>query len=157
MNGISETEFAPDATLTRGMFVTVLHRIEKEPKVKDGIAFTDVAAGKYYENAVKWAAANGIVLGVSETEFAPEEEVTREQMAAILARYVEYKKVKVTASGDVEYTDNAEISDYAKDAVVVANKLGILIGNDDGSFAPKSDATRAQAAALFVRLLEKLK
>ncbi|MBR4890511.1 MAG: S-layer homology domain-containing protein [Clostridia bacterium] len=157
MNGISEEEFAPDATLTRGMFVTVLYRIEKEPKVNNEIAFTDVAAGKYYENAVKWAAANGIVLGVSETEFAPETEVTREQMATILARYVDYKKVKVPSKDGVEYTDNAEIAEYAQSAVVVANKLGILIGNDDGSFAPKSDATRAQAAALFARLLNVLK
>jgi len=157
MNGISETEFAPDATLTRGMFVTVLYRVEGEPKVDSEIAFTDVAAGKYYENAVKWAAANGIVLGVSETEFAPEAEVTREQMAAILARYVDYKKVKVPSKDAAEYTDGEEIAEYAQDAVVVANKLGILIGNDDGSFAPKSDATRAQAAALFARLLKVLK
>lgn len=153
MNGMTDTEFGPNLTLTRGMFVTILHRAEGEPAAEKGIEFADVAAGQYYENAVKWASANGIVEGISETEFAPDVEVTREQMAAMIARFAEYKKMEVSAEGDVNYTDNAKISDYAKDAVVVANKLGILIGNDDGSFAPQRNATRAEAAALFVRLL----
>ncbi|MBE7028360.1 MAG: S-layer homology domain-containing protein, partial [Ruminococcaceae bacterium] len=155
MKGISETEFAPDATLTRGMFVTVLYRIEGEPLVEDGVNFTDVADDQYYANAVKWASANGIVKGITETEFAPNVEVTREQMAAMLTRYADYKKIEA-AEGDVSYTDDAEISEYAKEAVKIANKLGILIGNTDGSFAPKKNATRAEAAALFVRLLDVL-
>ena len=153
MNGMSDTEFGPNLTLTRGMFVTILHRVEGEPTVESGVQFTDVAAGQYYENAVKWASANGIVEGISETEFAPDAEVTREQMAAMIARFAEYKKMELSADSEVNYTDNAKISKYAKDAVVIANKLGILIGNDDGSFAPQRNATRAEAAALFVRLL----
>ena len=153
MNGISDTEFAPNATLTRGMFVTVLYRVEGEPAVKDGVDFTDVEAGQYYADAVKWASANGIVKGISETEFAPDAEVTREQMAAMLARYIEYKKVAVPEKDAAGYTDADKVSDYAKEAVATANKLGILIGNADGSFAPLNNATRAEAAALFARLL----
>ena len=156
MNGISATEFAPNATLTRGMFVTVLYRLEGAQKVANAVAFTDVPAGQYYADAVAWANANGIVKGITDTEFAPNANVTREQMAAMLARYAEYKKIAVAVDGDVTYTDSAEISDYAKDAVKAANKLGILIGNADGSFAPKKNATRAEAAALFVRLLDVL-
>ena len=156
MKGVSATEFAPNAALTRAMFVTVLHRIEGEPAVEDGVAFTDVAADQYYANAVKWASANGIVKGISDTEFAPDAEITREQMAAMIARYAEYKKFEVTAEGDVTYTDSDQIADYAKDAVVTANKLGLLIGNTDGSFAPQRTATRAEAATLFVRLFDLL-
>lgn len=154
MNGISETEFAPEKTLTRGMFVTILHRVEGEPKSEKGANFKDVAAGQYYENAVKWASENGIVNGISETEFAPDAEVTRQQMAAMLARYAAYKKIEVPAEGDVTYTDSDQIAEYAKDAVNIAKKLGILIGNEDGSFAPERNATRAEAATLFVRLLD---
>lgn len=152
MNGISGTEFAPDATLTRGMFVTILYRVEGEPEVKEGVKFVDVPAEQYYAKAVEWANANGIVKGISETEFAPNAEVTREQMAAIISRYSDFKKLKV-AEGEVTYTDSDMISEYAKSAVNTANKLGILIGNEDGSFAPKKNATRAEAAALFARLL----
>ena len=114
--------------------------------------FTDVADDQYYAAAVKWASANGIVNGVTETEFKPEASVTREQMAAMLARYVEFKKLAV-AEAEVAYTDDADISDYAKDAVKVAGNLKILIGNANGTFAPKNNATRAEVATLFVRLL----
>ena len=155
MKGVSETEFAPNGTLTRGMFVTILYRVEGEPTVETEGTFTDVAADQWYANAVKWANAKGIVKGMTETEFAPNLEVTREQMAAMIARYAEYKKLAAETS-DVTYTDDAEVAEYAKDAVKVANKLGILIGNADGSFAPKKNATRAEAAALFVRLLDVL-
>ena len=157
MNGISETEFAPDASLTRGMFVTILYRVEGEPAVEDDVNFTDVVASQYYENAVKWANSNGIVKGITETEFAPDAEVTHEQMAAMFARYADYKKLEVPAKDDVTYTDSEMISEYAKAAVETANKLGVLIGNTDGSFAPKKNATRAEAAALFARLLGVLK
>ncbi len=152
MNGISATTFAPNATLTRGMFVTILYRVEGTPKAAGTTAFTDVAAGQYYADAVAWANANGIVKGISETEFAPNAEITREQMAAMIARYVAYKNVSV--KGDAaSYTDEATIAEYAKEAVEIANKLGVLIGNDDGTFAPKRNTTRAEAATLFVRLL----
>ncbi len=153
MNGISETEFAPDKDLTRGMFVTILHRVEGEPKAENGVTFKDVPADQYYAKAIEWASANGIVNGISETEFAPDVEVTRQQMAAMLARYAAYKKIEVSAEGDVTYTDSDQIADYAKNAVNIAKKLGILIGNADGSFAPNRNATRAEAATLFIRLI----
>ena len=118
MNGVTETTFAPNATTTRGMIVTMLHRLEGEPSAAAS-AFTDVAAGSYYADAVAWAAANGIVDGVSETSFAPDNAITREQMAAILYRYAEYKDYDTAVGGMslAEYTDADQISSYAVTAM----------------------------------------
>lgn len=149
MNGISETEFAPELEVNRGMFVTILYRAAGEPQVATKTNFADVSADKYYANAVAWANANGIVKGITETEFAPDMNITREQMAAILYRY---SKNKATA-GEITYTDKEAISDYALDAVEWANAAGIMNGNTDGTFAPLRNASRAEAAAVFVRLL----
>ena len=153
MNGISETEFAPNASLTRGMFVTILYRLVGEVAVEGENIFADVPADQYYTNAVIWATSNGIVNGITEDMFAPNSNITREQMATIICRFVEYAEVEIEAGGDVIYTDSADISDYAKDAVKATKWLGILEGNADGSFAPQRNATRAEAAAAFVRLL----
>ncbi len=156
MNGVSETEFAPDKSLTRGMFVTILYRIEGTPEAKGDNRFIDMVEGQYYTDAVNWAAENGIVNGVGENVFAPDEKIIREQMAAIIYRYLEYKNVKAIESGEVTYTDATEIEEYALEAVRQMNRMGLLEGNTDGSFAPKRTTTRAEAAALFVRLLKVL-
>ena len=156
MKGISDTEFAPGSDVTRAMFVTVIYRMEKEPQT-ESCAFTDVERGSYYENAVAWANANGIVSGISQECFAPNEPITREQMAAIIYRYAAFKGYDVTAGGSTAYTDNGDISDYARDAVIWAAEKSVMTGNTDGSFAPKANATRAQAAAVFMRMLENLK
>lgn len=155
MNGVSDTEFAPSDDITRAMFVTVLYRIEKEPQTEASV-FKDVENGSYYENAVGWANANGIVQGVSDTEFAPNERITREQMAAIVYRYAKFKGYDISAVGNMNYTDTENISDYAKDAIIWAAERAIMLGNSDGSFAPKANTTRAQAAAVFMRILENL-
>lgn len=156
MKGISDTEFAPSSDITRAMFVTVVYRMEKEPQT-ESCAFTDVERGSYYEKAVAWANANGIVSGISQECFAPNEPITREQMAAIIYRYAAFKGYDVTAGGSTAYTDNGDISDYARDAVIWAAEKSVMTGNTDGSFAPKANTTRAQAAAVFMRMLENLK
>ncbi len=156
MTGVSETEFAPDADVTRGMFVTVLYRMEKEPQVKAGSAFADVAPGAYYAQAVAWASEHGIVTGVSAEQFAPEENITREQMATVLCRYAGYKGQDTAAGGNVSFVDADSISGYAQDAVRWAAAQGILQGNADNTFAPAANATRAETAAVFQRLAEQL-
>lgn len=156
MKGVSNTEFAPSGDVTRSMFVTVIYRAEKEPQ-SGSCAFTDIESGSYYEKAVAWANANGIVSGVSDEIFAPNEPITREQMATIIYRYAKFKGYDTAASGSTSYTDNGNISDYAKDAVIWAAEKSIMTGSTDGSFAPKANTTRAQAAAVFMRMLKNLK
>lgn len=156
MKGISNTEFAPDSEVTRAMFVTVIYRMENEPQTGK-CAFTDVESDSYYENAVAWANENGIVSGISEECFAPNEPITREQMAAIIYRYAAFKGYDITTSSNTSYTDNDNISDYAKDAVIWAAEKSVMTGNTDGSFAPKANTTRAQVASVFMRMVENLK
>ena len=153
MKGISETEFAPNNTVTRAMFVTVLYRLEKEPTGAKA-DFADVPEGTYYENAVGWAVQNGIVNGVSETEFAPDNTITREQMATIIHRYMKFKGLDMSVSENVDvtsYEDFENISDYAKEAFRFACSNGIISGTSETTLAPKESATRAQMAAIFQR------
>ena len=153
MNGISKTEFAPNNTVTRAMFVTVLYRLEKEPKAgKSG--FSDVPVGAYYENAVGWAVEKGIVNGVSKTEFAPEATITREQMATMVYRYMKFKglDMSVDKKSDItSYDDFESISDYATDAFRYACSRGIISGTSPTTLSPGDSATRAQMAAIFQR------
>ena len=153
MKGISDAEFSPDADVTRAMFVTILYRIEKEPQAGSSV-FIDITGGSYYAQAVAWASANGIISGVSKDRFAPNEPITREQMAAILYRYASFKGYDTKASENAAYPDEGAISDYAKEAIRWAADKSLMTGNANGSFAPKSNATRAQAAAVFMRMLE---
>ena len=153
MKGISESEFAPNNTVTRAMFVTVLYRLEKEPTGAKA-DFADVPEGTYYENAVGWAVQNGIVKGVSETEFAPDNTITREQMATIIHRYMKFKGLDMSVSENVDvtsYEDFENISDYAKDAFRFACSNGIISGTSETTLAPKESLARAQMAAIFQR------
>ena len=107
MNGITATTFGPSVTTTRGMIVAILWRQEGQPAAADS-TFTDVAGHMYYAEAIAWAEENGIVNGVSDTEFAPDRAITREEMAAILYRYAEYKGYDTTGRADLSaYTDEA--------------------------------------------------
>ena len=156
MNGISETAFGPDVTTSRAMIVTILHRLENEPEAP-AAGFTDVAAGTYYADAVAWAAANGIVTGVSETVFAPDNAITREQMAAILYRYAQFKGWDVTAgSGLSAYADASRISAYAVEAMRWANAEGLITGVTDTALEPQDSATRAQVATILMRFCENI-
>lgn len=128
MNGTGETTFSPDETTTRGMIVTMLHRLEKEPAAA-AAGFADVDAGSWYADAVAWAAANGVVNGVSDTAFAPETAITREQMAAILYRYAQLKGYDVSVGEDtniLSYTDAGQISEYAIPAMQWACGAGLI-------------------------------
>ena len=157
MNGTSETMFSPEATTTRAMIVTILHRLENEPAAVDS-DFTDVAGGSYYADAVDWAAANGIVNGVSETSFAPDDAITREQMAAILYRYAQSKGYDTTVGGMSlsEYADASRISAYATTAMQWANAEGLITGVTDTTLSPQGSATRAQVATILMRFVENI-
>ena len=155
MKGTAEMEFAPDSYVTRAMFVMIIYRMEKEPQAGDSM-FMDVEVNGYYGKAVAWANANGIVSGVSKDRFAPNDPITREQMATILYRYANYKGYDTESNGNTAYTDSGFISGYARNAVSWAAANLLMKGNADGSFSPNENTTRAQAAAVFARMLENL-
>jgi len=153
MLGTSETHFSPDIPLTRAMLVTVLYRLEGEPPTNKSIPFADVDMDAYYGNAVSWAKQNGIVKGVSETEFAPDDNITREQIAVIMHRYAQFKGIAPTGAWAIrlDYTDLAQISDYAVEGVMYCTMKGIMQGKGNKIFAPKDNAARAEAAAILHR------
>lgn len=152
--GTSDTTFSPNAAMTRAMLVTVLYRLEGEPAVSGRSGFSDVTFNSYYEDAVTWAADNGIVNGTSITTFSPNANVTREQMAAILYRYAQYKKYNTAASSSLNgFTDQASVSSYATASLewAVAEKL---VNGSAGKLMPTGNATRAQVAAILHRFVE---
>lgn len=159
--GMTETKFGPNLTMTRGMLVTVLYRMEGEPAVEGQThPFTDVDASRYYGDAITWAANSGVVNGMTDTRFAPEAAVTREQMVTILYRYAKLKGADVTAKGELEsFPDHDQVKPYARDAFSWAVGAGIIQGDSNGSVAtlsPRNSATRAQVAAVLMRYLEQL-
>ena len=155
MNGISEDEFAPDNTLTRAMLVTVLYRNAGEPAVNKGIPFSDVDMGAWYANAVSWAKQNDIVNGVSETDFAPDANITREQIATIMFRYAQYKGMDVlTLEENLHFSDANEISEYAVSAINWAVGTGLINGKSAATLNPKDNATRAEIATILQRFIE---
>jgi len=155
VNGVSETEFAPDALVTRAMFVTILYRNEGEPATNRSIPFADIDMAAYYANAVVWAQQNEIVKGVSETEFAPDANITREQMAAIMFRYAQYKGMEaLTLEENLHFADANEISEYAVSAMNWAVGCGLMNGKSESTIAPQDNATRAECAAILHRFFE---
>ena len=157
MNGVDGGRFAPNAATSRAMIVTILYRLENEPAVSGKSPFTDVAAGQWYTNAVAWAAANGIVTGTTDTTFAPNGNITREQMAAILYRYASYKGLDVSRQADLSgYADANAISAYAKQAMAWANGQGLITGVTATTLRPDGNAVRAQAATILMRLCEQV-
>lgn len=155
MSGTAADVFAPNATTTRAMIVTILYRLEGSPAVTGTSAFVDVPAGQWYTDAVNWAAANQIVNGTSATTFAPNDSITREQMAAILYRYAQYKGYDVTKKADLSgYSDNGQVSAYAKDALAWANAAKLINGVTNTTLAPQGNATRAQVSAILHRFCD---
>ena len=153
MNGTSATTFSPSATTTRGMIVTILHRMEGSPTVGFS-AFSDVKPDAYYSAAVAWAAANGIVKGYGDGSFRPDDAITREQMAAILYRYAQYQGQDVSALADLSgYTDAGRISDYAVEAMRWANARGLVTGTTADTISPTGNATREQVAVILTRFI----
>ena len=157
MNGTADNTFSPKANTTRGMVVTVLYRLENQPSTS-AASFTDVASGAYYANAVAWANANGIVSGYGSGKFGPNDKVTREQLAAILYRYAQYKKYDVSGANSLDgYTDAQSVSSYAVPALQWACGAGVVTGKSGSKLDPKGNATRAEVAAMLMRFCENVK
>lgn len=155
LTGISDTEFAPDEGMTRAMLVTVLYRLENPEEKERTHSFADVTDGEWYEEAVAWASESGIVNGVSETEFAPNDHITREQIACIIYRYAKMKGYGAEKFSELsDYTDVNEISGYALDGIRWANAAGLINGVSKRCISPKTTATRAQAAAILMNFCE---
>ena len=157
--GTSPTTFHPDQAMNRAMLVTVLYRMEKEPTAEgDGKRFADVPAGAYYAKAVAWASDKGIVAGYSETQFGPEDTITREQLAVILNRYATHKGYNTSKTADLAaFQDADQISEWARVPVQWANVMKLLNGRTSTTLAPKGSATRAEVAKILVTFLDTVK
>ena len=151
MDGVGGGAFGPELTTTRGMVVTVLHRMEGSPAAEPA-SFPDVAEGRYYAAAVAWAAANGIVNGGDNGLFRPDEAITREQLAAILYRYAGYKGYDTAAPDTLDFPDGAQASAYAVQPLAWAAAEGIILGTGDGRLVPGGNASRAELAEMLMRL-----
>lgn len=157
--GTTPTTFHPDQAMNRAMLVTVLYRMEKEPAAEGrGKSFADVSAGAYYAKAVAWASDKGIVAGYSETQFGPEDTITREQLAVILNRYATYKGYNTSKTADLAaFQDADQISEWARVPVQWANVMKLLNGRTSTTLAPKGSATRAEVAKILVTFLDTVK
>lgn len=159
MNGTAADTFSPNAPATRAMLVTVLYRLAGSPDADAAHGFTDLVRGAWYEDAVAWAAENGIVDGVGTNRFAPNVGITREQLAVILYRYAQHCGLDVSASEDLsDYADAQSVSPWARNAMTWAVSAGLISGRSASALAPQSGATRAEIAQLlmnFAKLLKK--
>lgn len=156
MNGVSATEFAPDASLTRGTIARVLFNLEG---AASGAAatFDDVPADAWFADAVNWAAANDIVTGYGDGTFGPDNNITREQMATILYRYAQFKGYDVSVKGDLSaFTDGADVSEWAKDALSWCVGVKLINGRDNGTVDALGTATRAEIAQIFMNFCENI-
>ena len=155
MNGVGGNRFAPNSETTRAQLVTILYRLEGGPTVSGDLPFTDVESGTWYTDAILWAAQNNIVNGVSDTEFAPGDDLTRQQLVTILYRYAESKGYDVSASADLSgYPDAGQVQDYAQPAMAWAVAENIIQGMEDGTLKPAGNASRAQIATILMRFCE---
>lgn len=152
-SGVSETQFAPSQSMTRGMLVSVLYRFNGASHTGSS-PFADVSNNAWYGNAVSWAYANNLVSGVSDTSFAPNTPITREQAAVMLARYLKFSGVALE-NGTPDFHDTASISGYAKESVGAMQKAGLLSGDNEGNFRPDAQITCAEIASIFMRLCQK--
>ena len=154
MNGTSAHTFSPDAPMTRAMLVTILWRLAGQPGAKTS-PFTDVVSGSWYAPAVSWAYDRGIVTGIHETAFAPNEPVTREALVTILYRYAALKQnLPAAEDGAARFADGKQVSAFAREAVNWALQTGLLAGVSEAKLSPKGFATRAQIAVLLERFVK---
>ncbi len=153
MIGMSKDSFGIGLPMTRGMVATVLYRMDGSPEVQGTTHFTDVEKDSYYENAVLWAAQNGITEGMSEDSFGPQLTVTREQMVTFLYRYAKYKGLDVTASGDLKaFTDSGDVANYAATPMAWAVGKTLVKGMGNSTLAPREPLLREQCAELLYRM-----
>lgn len=151
-------KFEPGTELKREMLATILWNMEGKPEPKDIAPFLDVMSGEYYSKAIAWAGENGIISGYG-SEYGVGEAVTREDFAAILYRYAEYKGYDTTQGGMAvrEFADYEEISEYAKTPVGWAVNTGIISGMGNGSVSPKTTTSRGQAAVMLMNFCKNVK
>ncbi|MGI6720719.1 MAG: S-layer homology domain-containing protein [Anaerovoracaceae bacterium] len=153
-DGVSKTAFAPDQSMTRAMLATVLHRVEGSPAATAAADFGDVESGQWYSEAIAWATERGITKGYDSRTFGTNDSVTREQMAEILYRYAEYKKLDVSARADVSaFDDGTSVSSWAEQGVSWAVSTGLIQGVSATKLAPSALSTRAQVATVLMRWL----
>ncbi|MDR3295575.1 MAG: S-layer homology domain-containing protein [Clostridiales Family XIII bacterium] len=149
VTGKSTSLFAPSDSITRAEFITILYRMDGA-SAEPASVFADVPESAYYAPAVAWAVAAGVTSGVSEQSFAPGNRITRQDIATLLARYLNYKNITLDeTNAEITFTDATGISGYAKDAVVSMQKADVIGGYEDGSFRPQGEATRAEAAKML--------
>lgn len=158
MNGIGNNLFAPDSNLSRAMLVQVLWNLEGNPDVSTITEYSDVASDAWYYNAVQWATAENIVGGYGNGIYGPEDDITREQMALMLYRYAQYKGYDTTQSGadTQDFTDYADISDWALEGMTWAVNAGLLNGKGNGILDPTGNATRAEVAQILMNFCENI-
>jgi hypothetical protein len=155
MNGTAALMFSPDTNLSRAMIVTILWRLEDEPVISGKNAFNDVSTGQWYSDAIEWANANGIVEGYGNEAFGPNDDITREQLAAILCRYAAWKELDTSKTTDLSvFTDAWQISVFAQDAMKWANAEGFITGRTATTLVPAGTATRAETAVILMRFME---
>ena len=152
MQGTTGTTFSPGRTSNRGQIAAILHRLEGSPRAGTP-PFTDVAADSYCADAVAWAEKNNIVRGFEDGTFRPEGRITRQQLAAILFRYLEHRGADTAGRADLSrFSDTAAVADYAREAMAWAVSAGLIQGRSDGTLDPAGSATRAQTAVILQRL-----
>jgi|GEM_PF-1057583 len=152
MQGTGKTVFSPNASATRGQLVTMLWRLAGAPASDYAAAFSDVAPGAWYADAVNWAAENQIVEGYADSTFRPDGKITREQLAAVLCRCARSQGTDVSQGAGLSvYTDADKVSDWAESAVAWAVKAGVITGVGKDQLSPKTSATRVQVAAMLMR------
>lgn len=148
--GMSDTQFAPNMEITRGMFLTLMGRIYKKTNVKYKQGYKDIPEGAYYAEAVNWAKANGVLDFIIEENFYPDKPITREELVTVLRGCVKLSGKNVDGLTQMKsFADSSSISDWAKSSVEWAMAEKIVSGFEDGSFRPHSTATRAQVAQIF--------
>lgn len=153
MRGVSDTSFDPEGTLTRGMMAQIMYNMAEEPEAPITAIFSDLKAGAYYTDAVAWGVANGVLMGYSATVFGGEEDLTREQMAVMLYRYVQAQEPDkdVDMSVLAAFSDSGQISDWAEAAMAWAVESGLFKGRGNGELDPKANISRAEVAAVLER------
>lgn len=152
--GTSDTTFSPDMNMTRGMFVTVLGKMSGE-QVAVNDAFHDVPSDAYYAKHVAWAQSEGIVTGYGNGQFGPDNNVTREEMAVIIEKYMKYKGISLPTSDVADFADLSSVSDWAKESVSAVQQAGIIVGKGEGIFDPSANSTRAEVATLLVNMMDR--
>ena len=155
MVGVAADKFAPSGTLSRAMIVTMLWRMEGSPVANYAMTFKDVPADQWYTEAIRWAQSTGVVLGYDAEHFGPNDNVTREQLAAILMRYAAFKGIDVSGRADLaKFTDKNTVSGWALENVRWAVAVGMINGRTETTIVPTGDTTRAEAACMVQRFCE---